>query len=1142
MKNLYKSESHFTKAYVFVLLLTMLILFGVMKSFGQTTLNPGSPINVDYHAGSTGITITTCNSSGWTATQIDGGTDFVPDNSTGSSGSVFTISYVQNSTPQIKSALYSISATGCSAKYLILNQSQEGIAPLINKISSTNTNGSYNTGDIIYIDVYYTDFNTINLTGSNLTTDYYLNLNNGAKAYYDSDEAYSSGTKIITFKYTVGVSTSEDKELLDVTSVSLSGDAAIKDAAGNNANQTLPGTNNLDNNNILRIDNTPPTIASITSNATTTGWLKIGNTINFTLSFTSTNKEPGATVHGSYNGQTLTWSTSNAGETYTATYTVIAGNNDQNSALQITGVYVVDAAATTGATANGTDIQKTIDAHTPTGLYSPASGTGIDVEIHPTLTFDEAIFDTDGTPLTAADLLSKISFNRTSAPSASIPFTASIDGTNTIITILPTENLLGGSDYTITMDAGKIADIGGNMNELTTAGFTTEVTNVTNTTKNSSYPTIQAAFTAASANDVISLLAGTYNELALTLSTVDVTLKTNGIVSIDNLTVSGSHIITLDGNLTMATELNLSAADDKLAIGSHTLTLNGALSGSGYLHGSSSSNVTVAGSGTFGSMNVEGVLNTLTIDRAGETISLGNIASSLPINTLNLTDGDLELAFNSIVVSNYSRSNDGRFIGDDLAGIEMTGSAAGALVFGGTGPFILGTLKLTTSASVDVASAITIVTAEVLSGILTNSQPVTYTNLYNSAVYTMNADVTVDVSFSSDVIASIVNVNNHTLTLNGEITNVDNTYINAGATSSLVFNGATIYNLPATIAELNNLTINRTNGVSMAADLDVKGVLTLTSGDFTIGANKLTINKAISGTLAKLKSDASSTLAVTGTGTGIQIPALGSLNNLILANGNGAEVLGTITINNQLTLTSGELTGSGNIIINDAKTIERSGGSLVAAPVFGSSVNINYTGSSAITTGFEIPAGTVTTDVIVNNGAGVSLGGNRTINNLTLTNGNFAIGANALTFNGNLTVTSGQLIGGTTSNLTLGGTAAFNLPSSIASLKDLNINRSGGVSLTSNLVLEGILNLTSGNFNLAANRLTLKKPIDGTSAYLITTSSSSITIDGIVSGIILPSTVTNLNNLTLNNANGTSLQGPLTLQSLTLTSGLLTYS
>src|SRR3989338_7499958 len=110
-------------------------------------------------------------------------------------------------------------------------------------------------------------------------------------------------------------------------------------------------------------DTALPTIISITSNATGVGWLKVGNSIIFTL--TPGSAEVGASVVGSYNGVVLFWNTANGGGTYTATYTIAEGNAHKTSPLQISGVVITDAVGNPSAAGSGIDIQKTIDADTP---------------------------------------------------------------------------------------------------------------------------------------------------------------------------------------------------------------------------------------------------------------------------------------------------------------------------------------------------------------------------------------------------------------------------------------------------------------------------------------------------------------------------------------------------------------------------------------------------------------------------------------------------------------------------------------------------------------------------------------------------------------------------------------------------------
>ncbi len=114
---------------------------------------------------------------------------------------------------------------------------------------------------------------------------------------------------------------------------------------------------------VTATDGIPLTITSITSDATTLGALKVGDTITFTL--TPGLAEIEATIDGTFNSQLLNWSTVNNGITYTATYTVSEGDADQTTSLQITNIVITDSAGNTSLPFDGTDILKTIDANSP---------------------------------------------------------------------------------------------------------------------------------------------------------------------------------------------------------------------------------------------------------------------------------------------------------------------------------------------------------------------------------------------------------------------------------------------------------------------------------------------------------------------------------------------------------------------------------------------------------------------------------------------------------------------------------------------------------------------------------------------------------------------------------------------------------
>ena len=148
------------------------------------------------------------------------------------------------------------------------------------------------------------------------------------------------------------------------------------------------------------------------------------------------------------------------------------------------------------------------------------------------------------------------------------------------------------------------------------------------------------------------------------------------------------------------------------------------------------------------------------------------------------------------------------------------------------------------------------------------------------------------------------------------------------------------------------------------------------------------------------------------------------------------------------------------------------------------------------------------------NGSAVAIGGNLT------DNGTIVPGTSTLTLNGS----AGQSIGGATA------TPAFHLV----------INDSLGVTLNANLTVSGTLTLTSGQLNVGSRLLTISNAIAGTPTNLVTTSASSLTVTGAGAGISVPTSVSLLGALTLNNANGLSASADLTIGgTLTLTTGRL---
>ena len=178
--------------------------------------------------------------------------------------------------------------------------------------------------------------------------------------------------------------------------------------------------------------------------------------------------------------------------------------------------------------------------------------------------------------------------------------------------------------------------------------------------------------------------------------------------------------------------------------------------------------------------------------------------------------------------------------------------------------------------------------------------------------------------------------------------------------------------------------------------------------------------------------------------------------------------------------------------------------------------------------------------IINGNGGTLNLGTGLThtlTGSWTNTNGTLNGGSSLLIIGNNGTFTSGTFIPGTG---TINYNAAGNRSVAGVSYNNLIISGSGTKSLGGASTVEGTLTLNGGTFAVGSNSLTLNGPaIAGTPNNLSTTSSSTLVLGGTATGITLPSSVVNLNNLTISNPNGVSLAGPLSSGTLVFTDGIL---
>ena len=284
-------------------------------------------------------------------------------------------------------------------------------------------------------------------------------------------------------------------------------------------------------------------------------------------------------------------------------------------------------------------------------------------------------------------------------------------------------------------------------------------------------------------------------------------------------------------------------------------------------------------------------------------------------------------------------------------------------------------------------------------------------------------------------------------------------------------------------AELSILTLNTGGAITANGPVTVNdnfwAMFNIANGSFSTGTNTITAKSAllVAGGTVNIQNGGTFNVTggiVVGTGTNngiVNLAAGGALNTDGLTLGDGTRTGtfnhsgGTANINGDLLIRT-----SCTYTCSNAPTINVSGNFTKDGTFTAASSTVVLNGGGAQTIGGT--TNTVFNNITINNGAGINLAANQTVGGaLTLTHGAFSIGANTLTLNGTIP-TCGTLVGGATSNLTIGGAAAnTNIPS--VTLNNLTLNRANGATLCGNVTINNQLTLTSGNLSLSNHNLAL---------------------------------------------------------------------
>jgi hypothetical protein len=212
----------------------------------------------------------------------------------------------------------------------------------------------------------------------------------------------------------------------------------------------------------------------------------------------------------------------------------------------------------------------------------------------------------------------------------------------------------------------------------------------------------------------------------------------------------------------------------------------------------------------------------------------------------------------------------------------------------------------------------------------------------------------------------------------------DNGTFNAASGDTITFNGTSAQSIEGSAASnFDNLTNNNSNGVNLLVSGNVNNILTLTSGNLSVGSATLGINGTISKSFGYINVSAISSLSFGGT-TAITIPAdlftsTPSINNLTI-NRTGGVILGNqnMLINGLLDLQSGTLTLGANSLTIAGSSPSRSSGNIDAG---NTGATIAFTNPVAITLPQSIFTGVVN-NLTINGTGGVTAGSDFTVNGI----------------------------------------------------------------------------------------------------------------------------------------------------------------
>jgi hypothetical protein len=536
----------------------------------------------------------------------------------------------------------------------------DSVAPTVTSVNSSTANGSYKVGDVISIQVNFSEAVTVTgtpqLTLETSTTDRIINYASG------------TGTSALTFLYTVQAGdVSADLDYQNTAALALNG-GTIRDAAGNNAILTLvsPGaTNSLGNNKAIVIDGVAPTVTSVNS-STSNGSYKVGDVISIQVNFSeavTVTGTPQLTLETGTTDEAVNYTSGTGTSTLIFTYTVQTG--DASSDL--------DYKSTTALALNGGTIKDAAGNFATLTLVSPGAINS--------LGNNKAIV-IDGVAPTVSSV--SVPSNGTYIAGQNLDFTVNFDEAVVV-------NTGGGTPYfTLTIGSSSV-----HSSYLSGSGTSTLTFRYSIVSGNLDYDGIVVTSAILTNGGTLKDAAG--NNASLTLNSV---ASTTGVL-VDAVAPTVSSVsVPSNGTYIAGQNLDFTVSFDEAVVVNtgggtpyFTLTIGSSSVHSSYLSGSGTSTLTFRYSIVSGNLDSDGIVVTSAILANGGTLKdAAGSNASLTLNSVASTTGVLVDAV-APTVSSVSVPSNGTYIAGQNLDFTVNFSQAVNIITSGGTPYIPITLN-----------------------------------------------------------------------------------------------------------------------------------------------------------------------------------------------------------------------------------------------------------------------------------------------------------------------------------------------------------------------------------------------------------------------------------------------------------------